>query len=298
MTVSFPSIVVDSVSCDQDLEIKVGTSTSVSIGPITLPVSDGGLKTKMTFSDGGQSVFKPRSAVQIVTEPTATILESTTILAVQYDGPVTLTLPPGVSSLPTGMYIVDEGGFVSDTNPITVTTDSGTASGDLSITKPFSSTSVRPSPSGEWFVKQPDTAINPDGSTTQENENGSTTTTSTDGTLTTVSTDTSGNTMENVVSPDGTVANTVTDPGGNTSYTVVGPDGATTVGTTETNGNYGFITTNPNGSSYEEGKDGTIAFTNTQNVDGTSNQTFQLDGGFELALDRDASGNITNFIFF
>ena len=297
MSISFPRMIVNSVSCDQDLEIKVEASTSVSIGPITLPVSDGGLKTKMTFSDGGTSVFKPRAAVQVVTEPTATILESTTILAVQYDGPVTLTLPPGTSSLPTGMYIVDEGGFVSGTKPITVTADSGTASGDLAITKPYSSTRVSPNPSGEWFIKKPDTVVNPDGSTTQESEDGSTTTTSADGTLTTVSTDPSGNTTENVASQDGTVTNTLTDPSGNTSYSVVGPDGTTTVGTTETNGDYDFITTNPDGSSYEEGKSGTLTSTTTKNVDGTSNQTFQLDSGFGLALDRDANGNITNFRF-
>lgn len=297
MSVSFPSLVVDSVSCDQDLEIKTGTSTSVTIGPITLPVSDGSLKTKMTFSSDGQSVFNPRSSVQIVTEPTATILDNTTILAVQYDGPVTLTLPPGTSSIPSGMYIVDEGGFVSDTKPITVTADTGTASGDLTITQPYSSMRVSPNPSGDWFIKQTATVVNPDGSTTQENDDGSTTTTSPDGTITTETTDSSGNVTENVVSPDGTVTNTVTDPSGNTSYNIVEPDGTTTVGTTETNGDYDFLTTNPDGSSYEEGKSGTLTSTDTQNVDGTSNQTFQLDSGFGLGIDRDANGNITNFSF-
>lgn len=296
MPVTFPSIIVDSVSCDQDLEITVGTSTSVSIGPITLPVSDGNLKTKMTFSNDGQSVFYPRASVQIVTEPTATILESTTILAVQYDGPVTLTLPTGTSSVPSGMYIVDEGGFVSDTNPITVTAGSGTASGDLTITQPYSSMRVSPNPSGEWFIKQTATVVNLDGSTTQVNEDGSTTTTSSDGTLTTETTDSSGNVTENVVSPDGTVTNTVTDSSGNTSYDVVAEDGTTTTGSTDTNGDYNFITTNPDGSTYEEIVGGTTTITETQNADGTSNQTFAGEG-FDVSIDRDEDGNITNFNF-
>ena len=297
MPVSLPPMIVDSVSCDQDLEITSGTSTAVTVGPIIFPVSDGNLKTKMTFSSGGQSVFTPRASVQVVTTPTATILESTTILAVQYDGPVTLTLPSGSSSIPQGMYIVDEGGFVSDTKPITVTAGSGTASGDVTITQPYSSMRVSPNPTGEWFLKQTATVVNPDGSTTQENEDGSTTITSSDGTITTESTDSSGNVTENVVSPDGTVTSTVTDTTGNTSYDIVEADGTTTVGTTETNGDYDFLTTNPDGSTYEEGKSGTLTSTETQNVDGTSNQTFQLDSGFGLGIDRDENGNITNFSF-
>ena len=297
MSVNANNMIVDSVTSDQDLSISTGSSSSVTVGPITFPVSDGSLKTKMRFSSDGQSVFAPRASVQVVTTPTDTILESTTILAVRYDGPVTLTLPSGSSSVPQGMYIVDEGGFVSESNPITVTAGSGSASGDVTMTQPYSSMRVSPNPSGEWFLKQTSTVVNSDGSTTQVNEDGSTTTTSPDGTITTESTDDSGNVIENEVSPDGTVSNTVTDPDGNTSYTVVSPDGTTTVGTTETNGDYSFITTNPDGSSYEESKSDTLTSTTTQNADGTSNQTFQLDGGFGMAIDRDENGNITNFNF-
>ncbi|CAN0352467.1 unnamed protein product, partial [Hapterophycus canaliculatus] len=118
---------------------------SVSIGAVQLPPSDGGKKTKMTFSTDGQSSFTPRSSVQLVTTPAATILPTTTILAVQFDGPVTLTLPPGASSLPTGMYIVDEGGFVSETNTLTVTSGAG-LSGDITLTQPYSSLRVSPNP--------------------------------------------------------------------------------------------------------------------------------------------------------
>lgn len=297
MSVGVSTMTVDTIECDQDLVITPGVSNSVTIGPITFPVSDGSMKTKMTFSSDGQSTFTPRASVQLVTTPTATILDSTTILAVNYDGPVTLTLPSGTTSIPRGMYIIDEGGFSSDTNVITITAGTGTTNGDVTITQPYSSLRVSPNPSGEWFLKQAGTVVNPDGSTTVENPDGSTTTTSPDGTLITESIDANGNVTENVVSPDGTVTNTVTDPSGNTSYTVVGPDGTTTVGTTETNGNYDFTTTNPDGSSYQEDKSGTLTGTLTTNVDGSSTQTEQLDNGFGIQIDRDPNGGLTGFNF-
>lgn len=298
MAARWADMVVTNVECDQDLTITPGVATTVTIGQVTFPASDGDTKTKMTFSSGGPSVFTPRASVQIVTTPTATILENTTILAVQYDGPVTLTLPAGVNSIPSGMYIIDEGGFASDTNPITVTSGTGAANGDVTLTQPYSSIRVSPNPSGEWFLKQTATVVNPDGSTTVENEDGSNTTTDPDGTVTNVSTDPSGNTTENIVSPDGTVSNTVTEPGGNTSYTVVEPDGTSTVGTTETNGNYDYTTTNPDGSEYQQDLNGTQLGTLTTNVDGSSVQTEQFDGGFGVQLDRDPDGNLTNFNFF
>jgi len=294
MPVNLNEIIVDSVVCDEDLDIS-STSGSISIGPITFPSSDGNVKSKMSFSSSGQSEFTPRSSVQIVTTPSATILESTTILAVQYDGPVTLTLPDGSNSIPLGMYIVDEGGFSSVTNPITITSGNP-VNGDIVMTQPFSSLRVSPNPTGEWFLKQTATVVNEDGSTTVTNDDGSTTTTSIDGTITTLSTDDNGNTVENVVSPDGTVTNTITDSNG-TSYTIISPDGSMTVGSTENNGNYTFITTYPDGSSYEEEKSGTLTSTDTQNADGTSAQTFQLDSGFGIGIERDENGNITSFNF-
>ena len=274
MPVSLPNMVVDSVTCDQDLHITPGTSMSVTVGSLHFPDTDGEKKTKMTFSSTGESVFKKRASVQVVTTPTATILESTTILAVDYDGPVTLTLPSGESSIPTGMYIVDEGGFSSETNPITVTSGTGT-NGDVTITQPFSSLRVSPNPTGEWFLKKTDTVVNMDGSTTIANEDGSETTTYLDGTVNTVT----------------------TDANGNTSYITLSPDGTITVGSTETNGDYSFLATNPDGSTYEEEKNGTLTSTTTVNVDGTSAQTFQFDSGFGIGIERDANGNITSFSF-
>ena len=298
MPVKFNDIVVNTVSSEQDLSIQTSSGT-VSIGPITMPSSNNVItKTKMTFSSTGQSELKPASSVQTVTGPTATILEDTTILAVQYDGPVTLTLPNGMNSIPLGMYIVDEGGFSSVLNPITITTGTGSVNGDITITQPYSSIRVSPNPSGDWFLKKTATVVNEDGSTTITNDDGSVTTTALDGTVTTVSTDENGNITENVVSPDGTVTNTITDPSGNTTYTITSPDGLTvTIGSTETNGDYEFITTYPDGSTYEEEKSGTLTSTNQQNADGTSAQTFQLDSGFGIGIERDANGNITSFSF-
>lgn len=274
MPVACTGMVVASVACDQDLAITVGPASSVAVGAVQLPHSDGGKKTKMTFSADGQSSFTPRSSVQLVTTASATILPTTTILAVEFDGPVTLTLPSGASSIPTGMYIVDEGGFVSETNTLTVTSSSG-VSGDITLTQPYSSLRVSPNPAGEWFLKKSVTVVNTDGSTSATNTDGSETTTF----------------------PDGTVNTTLTDPDGSTSYTTTSPDGTTTVGTTEANGDYTLFTTNPDGSTYEEEQDGTLTSTETFNVDGTSNATFEVDGGVSLSLDRDADGNITNFSF-
>ena len=274
MPVACTGMVVASISCEQDLEITVGEASSVSIGAVQLPPSDGGKKTKMTFSPDGQSTFVPRSSVQLVTTPAATILDTTTILAVQYDGPVTLTLPSGALSIPTGMYIVDEGGFVSETNTLTVTSGSG-VSGDITLTQPYTSLRVSPNPAGEWFLKKSDTVVNTDGSTSATNSDGS----------------------ETITYPDGTVNTTTTSADGGTSYTTTTADGTTTVGTTEPNGNYSLFTTNPDGSTYEEEKSGTLSSTETFNVDGTSSATFQFDGGVGLALDRDADGNISNFSF-
>lgn len=299
MPVNLSTMKVDSIQCDEPLVIETGTTSSVSIGALKLPVSDGDKKTKMTFSETGDSIFTPRASVQIVTTPNATILETTTIVAVQYSGgPVSLTLPEGVEALPTSMHIVDEGGNSSVANPITVGSGSGNASGDVKITRPFASLRLSPNPSGKWFLKETaPVVINPNGSTTVTNGDGTTTTTDTDGTTTTVGTDTSGNTVETEVSPTGAVTETVIQPSGSTSYNVVEPDGTTTVGTTEPNGDYGYVTQNPDGSSFEKEKSGTVTSTVTANVDGSSVQTAQLDSGFGYSLGRDANGNFTGFSF-
>lgn len=298
MPLIFSELVVDSVESNEDLSLETGGS--MQIGPITFPSSTNVItNTKMTFSSDGLSEVKPSSSVQTVTTATATILDDTTIVAVDFDGPVSLTLPEGMNSVPQGMYIVDEGGFSSITNPITISPPGlGTVNGDITITQPYASTRVSPNPSGDWFLKQTATVINEDGSTTVTNDDGSVTTTGVDGTVTTVSTDSLGNTTENVISPDGTVTNTVTDAAGNTSYTITSPDGLTvTIGSTEISGDYTFITTYPDGSSYEEEKSGTLTSTDTQNADGTSAQTYQFDSGFGIGIERDANGNITSFSF-
>jgi len=264
---------------------------------VTFPAGDGGVRTKLGFSSRGQSSFVPRASVQVVTTPTATILESTTILAVRYAaGPVTLTLPSGASKLPAGLYIVDEGGNSSPTNPITVTAGTGTANGDITISQPYASLRVSPNPSGDWFLKEALPVVsNPDGSTTQTNNDGSTTTTLSDGTAVTTANNADGSVTEETVSPDGTINNVTTATDGSTSYTTQSPDGTTTVGSTETNGDYEFVATYPDGTTVEEEKTGTVRDSLQTNPDGSSEQTVELDGGFGYGISRDPNGGITEF---
>lgn len=299
MPVTLPRIVVDTVACEQDLVITPGVSASVSIGPVTFPDSDGGVRSRMGFSSSGQSAFVPRASVQVVTTPTATILEGTTILAVQYaGGPVTLTLPSGGSPVATGFYIVDEGGNSSPTNPITVTAGTGTTNGDVTISQPFASLSISPNPTGDWFLKEAVPVVyNPDGTTTQTNNDGSTTTTLTDGTTVNTIDNANGSVTEVTVSPDGTVNNETTATDGSTSYTTQSPDGTTTAGSTETNGNYEFVATYADGTTVEEEKTGTLRNSPQTNPDGSSDNTLELDGGFGFMISRDPDGGISNFSF-
>lgn len=300
MPVSLSNIVVENVSCPQDLVISSTASAGISVGPVTLPSTDGGTRTKLGFSSTGQSSFVPRASVQVVTTPTATILESTTILAVRYaGGPVTLTLPASASgTVPTGLYIVDEGGNSSPANPITVSAGTGTANGDITIIQPYASLRVSPNASGDWFLKEALPVVsNPDGSTTQTNNDGSTTTTQPDGTAVTTLDNPDGSVTQETVSPDGTVNNVTTATDGSTSYTTQSPDGTTTVGSTETNGDYVFVATYPDGTTVEEEKTGTVTDSLQTNPDGSSEQTVQLDSGFGYELSRDPDGNTTGFNF-
>lgn len=299
MPVTLLNIKVDAVACDQNLVITPGTSASVSIGPVTFPRADGGVRSRLGFSSNGQSSFVPRASVQVVTTPAATILEGTTIVAVQYsDGPVTLTLPSTVSAFASDFHIVDEGGNSSPENPITVTAAEGTTKGDVTITQPFASLRVSPNPTGDWFTKEAVPLVfNPDGTVTQNNSDGSTTVTLTDGTTVNNKENPDGSVTEVTTSPDGTVNSETTQGDGSTTYTREEPDGTTTVGSTEPNGDYEFVSTSPDGTTVEEEKTGAVRDSVQTNPDGSTESTTEFDGGFGYTISRDPDGGFSGFDF-
>lgn len=263
------SIIVDAIIAEEN-DI-VFDSPSVNIGSTEFPSNDGEGRSQMSFSSTGKSSFLERASLQIVDTPTAVILSTTTIVGVTYDGPVNLILPE--SANPKGLNIVDEGGFSSETNPITVSTSSGTQLGDLTITSAFSSLRANIKPDGQWITKKPATIITPGGGSETSNPDGSIT----------------------VISPDGTSTTSIT-VGDVTNYTTINPDGSVTIGFNDTDGTYEFTTTFEDGSSYTELFNGTYGFNSTVNADGSKDDEYEI-GNFSFQLSFDPDGNLTSFNF-
>ena len=151
MPVVVDNIVTNDVECDQDLEITPGASASVTVGTVNFPVTDGNNKSKLVFASGGASSFAAKAIVQIVTSASATIANDATVVLVSFDGPVTLTLPSSSSSN-VGMHIVDEGGFASATNTITLENGSGTVLGDLIINSAYSTLRILPNTTTNGWI--------------------------------------------------------------------------------------------------------------------------------------------------
>ena len=169
MPVRIHAVFTSEISCDQDLDIIPGGSSSVIIGPITFPSSDGSNKDRMVFSSVGTPSFDQRVRLQNVTSGSATVLDNTTLVAVDFDGAVALTLPSSdvSSSGYSGMYVVDEGGNCSETNPITLAASTGTIEGETAMTTPYSSFRIVPSVSTTGWTSSlteivvPSTALSP-----------------------------------------------------------------------------------------------------------------------------------------
>lgn len=150
MPVFLQNLITRQVLFDQDIEITPGTSSLLTIGPVNFPLDDGQSKDKLSFSGNGTSSFKPRASLQRVTTASSTILEDTTIVAVDYDGAVTLTLPE--TSTRPNIYVVDEGGFCSVTNTITLVSSNATINGNTVLNQAYSALSIIPTQSNNGWI--------------------------------------------------------------------------------------------------------------------------------------------------
>lgn len=114
-------------------------SGSITIGSAVFPESDSTPRSVASF--GNTAFFRPKSAYQSVSSATATVDPSTTVVGVNFDGPVQLELP--VNPLVTQILVVDEGGSCSPVNTITAT--SSGAIGSLVLSAPYFYLNIRTS---------------------------------------------------------------------------------------------------------------------------------------------------------
>ena len=238
-----------SISIDGLVTNIVTTSgATMNIGNASFPMQDSSVPGSIA-KFGTSPAFEPKSQRQLVESSTASILAGITIVGVNFDGPVVLTFPDSTNV--TDIYIVDEGGYSSDINTITCTSTSGTASGSLVVSKPYSNVRARGNGT-DWFSEVSNVTVNPDGTTTIDNEDGSTTVIDPDGTTTTTSGD-GFNTV--VVYPDGTIIDTTTPTSGSafddTITLTTLPDG-TTIAEEKNLFGGGTFTVYPNGDTLEE----------------------------------------------
>lgn len=124
------TIATDEVLTD---EIQGATGAgSITIGGATFPGSDSTPRSVASF--GNAAFFVPNSSYQHVSSTTATVQPATTVVGVNFDGQVQLTLPN--TSLTNQILVVDEGGFCSAVNTISAT--STAAFGSLVLSTPYS----------------------------------------------------------------------------------------------------------------------------------------------------------------
>lgn len=248
--------------------IQSSPATSLTLGLVEFPGTDS--SSRATASFGGTPSFTSKSVYQAVTTATATINSETTIIGVEFDGPVTLTFPDTFTSF-NQVSIVDEGGFCNALNPITITSTG--ALGSLTISSPYAHLEARNN--GSVLIAEAKDTLPVVVIPEVFNEPGTTTETSPDGTQTSTSAD--GNSTL-VVNPDGSTELTVVD-GNVTSSTTVLADGTEIVGEADNSGNTSSFTTNPDGS--------TVAQVDSNNGD-TSTFTVAVDG---TTTDAESSSN-------
>lgn len=298
-------------------------SPSVLMGENEFPATTAPVP-RSTASFGSSSStpsFIAKSQRQLVTTPTATIAPGITIVGVNYDGEVILTLADTQANL-NEIDIVDEGGFCSPTKPISIGSSNGSANGRLKITVPFGNIEVKSDGSNNFFgkVKSDITTINPDGTSVVESEdgtvvnidqNGESTQTNPDGSTTVVDPDGTETTQnidgsETVVTPDGVSTTTATLPDGSTSELVINPDGSSVATVSDTTGGSTSFTTladgttidavmenNGNSTSYTVLPDGTTIDAVLSNT-GASNTVTVLPDGTSVENDVQSNGNLTD----
>ena len=128
-------------------EIRTGeiqravSSGAITIGSALFPSSDSSARSIACFGQTGS--FTRTSAYQAVASTSAVVAPSTTVVGVNYDGPVDLVLPEETSA--TEILVVDEGGFCSSVNTISASPSSSSpdAPSPTVLSTPYSHLSVR-----------------------------------------------------------------------------------------------------------------------------------------------------------
>ncbi|CAM9108151.1 unnamed protein product [Ectocarpus sp. 12 AP-2014] len=127
-------------------EIHSGAgSSSITIGAPVFPASDSTPRSVASF--GPTTSFASTSTYQSVTTTSAAVDPATTVVGVDFGGPVELVLPD-VSSVDE-IRVVDEGGSCSPVNTITVTSPG--ALGSLVLSIPYSHLRIRTTSAGVYF---------------------------------------------------------------------------------------------------------------------------------------------------
>jgi len=269
--------------------IQAPDSGSLTVGLTTFPTSDSSYRSIASF--GESESFNTKSTYQQITTATATILDGTNVIGVLFNGPVVLTLPSSTTNL-NEIFIVDEGGFASSTNTITISSPG--AVGSLVISSPYSYIKTRNN--GNIWISETRETIQDEVVETPEflNEPGTTTTTSADGRI--ISTSADGNTTYTVF-PDGTTELSVRD-GAITSTTTISPDGTIVEAMSSNDGSSSSFTTLPDGSTIQQTtpNDGS-SFTFTTNADGSTIEQNNPNDGSSSTFIVAADGTTTDLQF-
>ena len=260
--------------------IQSSPATSLTLGLVEFPGTDS--SSRATASFGGTPSFTSKSVYQAVTTATATINSETTIIGVEFDGPVTLTFPDTFTSF-NQVSIVDEGGFCNALKPITITSTG--ALGSLTISSPYAHLEARNN--GSVLIAEAKDTLPVVVIPEVFNEPGTTTETSPDGTQTTTSAD--GNSTL-VVNPDGSTELTVVDGNVTTSVQILA-DGTQIEAEASNNGNSSSFTTNPDGSTVAQvdsnnGNSSTVII----NPDGSTEEIESSSNGNSIAVVTSTDG--------
>lgn len=144
------TVIVDEVYA---VTLQPEAAGSLTVGLVEFPGSDS--TSRATASFGGTPSFKSKSIYQNVTTATATINPDTSIIGVDFDGKVVLTLPVNVTNF-NEISIVDEGGFCNALNTITATSPG--ALGSLVLSSPYAHLKSRNN-GNVWISEAKDTSV-------------------------------------------------------------------------------------------------------------------------------------------
>lgn len=285
--------------------IQVQDSATLTVGLAVFPTADA--SSRATASFGEVASFAAKSTYQRVTSAAATINPETTIVGVEFEGPVVLTLSDTVTTF-NQVSIIDEAGFCSALNTITVT--SAGALGSLVLSSPYSHIDARNNGS-IWISEAKDTVpvitippvLTEPGATTEVSEDGTSTVTSADGNTTfTVNPDGSTQlavvdgavTRTTIIQADGTEIQAEADWSGNSSSNTILPDGTSIDQVNENNGNSSTFTQYPDGSSVQQIDSNTGASsTFSVSADGTTTDIQNSSSGNFISVVTGPNGQIT-----